>query len=188
MLVYTVWIGVWWTWSGKDEGPRGILLSVLVRRPSFILLKPVLILSHHLNFYPYFLPEEDEGILEGWFTEGIFSKGGGGGMFAGGEGSWGLAWTTRGCRLSDGTIPGRPLWPWPLSSITRSPTLGSCLAESSTLTEVPGLTLGLKSGPSEKLDSCLLYFDPASDSSAEEITTASEMSLSVESALISWFN
>ena len=51
------------------------------------MFKPVFIMIHHLKFYPVegFLPEEDEGILES--TEGIFSKGGGGGIIPEGEGS-----------------------------------------------------------------------------------------------------
>ena len=71
--------------------------------------------------------------------------------------------------------------------MTRSPTLRSGLAESSTLTDDPGLSRALKSvSVTEFLGSCLLYFDP--DFSAAEITTVSEMtvgpvSLSVENAL-----
>jgi len=54
-------------------------------------------------------PEEDMGILDGWSTEGIFSRGGGGGM-AEGAGGEDLG-ATLGCRVSDGawTMPGRPL-------------------------------------------------------------------------------
>ena len=70
-----------------------------------------------LQKFPYYfilhfqivLPEEDLGILDGWSTEGIFSRGGGGGMAEGAGGEH--LGATLGCRVSEGawTMPGRPL-------------------------------------------------------------------------------